>query len=156
MTVQNFDDLTLCPKDELHQWFIGLYGEHIIPAIVHRYTTALQRPDSIKLDKNGEAHPIISNEAVARVFRRLADRLQAVVTDTSMMTITPEFSADFLEVYIKKTEGAKFTGDRIRFRMLSLPLAVCNLIAPEVDITASFQILRISSDSCRLYTRFWN
>ena len=107
--------------------------EHIIPAIIHRYTTALQRPDLIKLDKHGEAHPIISNEAVARVFRRLADRLQAVITDTSMMTITPEFSAHFLEAYIKKTEGAKFTGDRIRFLMLSLPLAVRNLIAPEVD-----------------------
>ena len=23
--------LTSCPKDELHQWFIGIYGEHIIP-----------------------------------------------------------------------------------------------------------------------------
>ena len=53
-----------------------------------------------------------------------------VVTDTSMMTITPEFSAHFLEVYIKKTEGAKFTRDRIHFLMLSLPLAVRDLIAP--------------------------
>ena len=74
----------------------------------------------------------MSNEAVARVFKRIADRLQGVVTDTSMMTITPEFSAHFLEVYIKKTEGANFTGDRIRFLMLSLPLAVRDLIAPEV------------------------
>ena len=62
-----------------------------------------------------------------------SDRLQGVVTDTSMMTITPEFAAHFLEVYIKKTDGAKFTGDRIRFLMLSLPLAVHDLIAPEVD-----------------------
>ena len=133
MRVTNFNVLTSCPKDELHQWFIGLYGEHIIPAIVHRYTKVLQRPDLVKMDKHGDAHPIMSNEAVARVFRRLADRLQGVVTDTSMMTITPEFSAHFLEVYIKKTEGAKFTGDRIRFLMLSLPLAVRDLIAPEVD-----------------------
>jgi hypothetical protein len=137
MRVHNFDVLTSCPKDELHQWFTGLYGEHIIPAIVHRYTTALQRPDLIRKDKHGASHPLISNEALARVFRRLADRLQGVVTDTSMMTITreftPEFAAHFLEVYIKKTDGAKFTGDRIRFLMLSLPLAVRDLIAPEVD-----------------------
>jgi hypothetical protein len=132
MRVTNFNVLISCPKDELHQWFIGLYGEHIIPPMVHRYTKVLQRPDLVKLDKNGEAHPIMSNEAVARVFKRLADRLQGVVTDTSMMTITPEFSAHFLEVYVKKTEGAKFTGDRIRFLMLSLPLAVRDLIAPEV------------------------
>ncbi len=90
MRVTNFNVLISCPKDELHQWFIGLYGEHIISAMVHRYTKVLQRPDLVKLDKNGEAHPIISNEAVARVFKRLADRLQGVVTNTFMMTITPE------------------------------------------------------------------
>ena len=33
MKVADFRVLTSCPKDELHQWFIGLYGEHIIPAI---------------------------------------------------------------------------------------------------------------------------
>ncbi len=54
-----------------------------------------------------------------------------MVTDTSMMTITPEFSAHFLEANIKKTEGVKFTGDLIRFLMLSLPLAVRDLIAPK-------------------------
>jgi hypothetical protein len=41
MKVLHFNVLTSCPKDELHQWFIGLYGEHIIPAIVHRYTKVL-------------------------------------------------------------------------------------------------------------------
>ena len=132
MKVSNFNVLTCCPKDELHQWFIGLYGEHIIPAIVYRYTQVLQRPDLITVDKNGHNHPIISNEAVTRVFKRLADRLQSVVSDTSMLTITPEYAAHFMEVYVKKTDGEKFTGDRIRFLMLSLPMAVRDLIAPEV------------------------
>ena len=132
MKILNFDVLTSCPKDELHQWFIGLYGEHIVPAIVYRYTQALQRPDLVTLDKNGEKHTLVSNEAVARVFKRLADRLQGVVSDTSTITITPEYAAHFLEVFVKKTEGAKFTGDRIRFLMLTLPLAVRDLIAPEV------------------------
>ena len=72
--------------------------------------TALQRPDLIKKDKKGETYPLISNEAVARVFRRLADRWQGVVTNKSMMTIRPEFFAHFLDIHIKKTEGAKFTG----------------------------------------------
>ena len=132
MNVLNFNVLTSCPKDELHQWFIGLYGEHIIPAIVHRYTKVLQRPDLVTVDKEGTSHPLLSGEAVARVFKRLADRLQGVVWDTSTVTITPEYAAHFLEVYVKKTDGAKFTGDRIRFLMLSLPLAVRDLIAPEV------------------------
>ncbi len=47
MKLTDFNVLTSCPKDKLHQWFLGLYGEHIIPAIVHRYTQVLQRPDLI-------------------------------------------------------------------------------------------------------------
>ena len=35
---------------------------------------------------------------------------QGVVTNMSMMTIRPEFFAHFLDIHIKKTEGAKFTG----------------------------------------------
>ena len=49
-----------------------------------------------------------------------------------MMTISPEYAAHFLEVYVKKTENAKFTGDRVRFLMLTLPFLVRDLIAPEV------------------------
>jgi hypothetical protein len=132
MKLMDFNVLTSCPKDKLHQWFLGLYGEHIIPAMVHRYTQVLQRPDLIWHDRNGVAHPIISNEAVARVFRSLADRLQAVVADTLMITISPEYAAHFLEVYVKRTENAKFTCDRVRFLMLTLPCLVRDLIAPEV------------------------
>ena len=92
MKVLHFNVLTSCPKDELHQWFIGLYGEHIISAIVHRYTKVLQRPDLVTVDKDGNSHPLLSNEAVARVFKRLADRLQDVVSGTSTITITPEYN----------------------------------------------------------------
>ena len=70
----------------------------------------------------------MSNEAVARVFWRLANRLLGVVADTLMMTISPEYAAHFLEVYVKKTENAKFTGDRVRFLMLTLPFVVRDLI----------------------------
>jgi hypothetical protein len=58
-------------------------------------------------------HALISNEAVARVFKRLANSLQGVVSDTSTVMITQEYTANFLEVYMKKTDGAKFTGDRV-------------------------------------------
>jgi hypothetical protein len=92
----------------------------------------LQRPDLFTSDRNDDEQALISNEAVARVFKRLADRPQGVVSDTSTVTITPEHAAHFLELYVKKTDGAKLTGDRIRFLMMSLPLAVCDRIAPEV------------------------
>ena len=86
----------------------------------------------ISFDKNGVAHPIMSNEAAARVFPRLADRMQGVAADTSVLAISPEYAAHFLEFYVKKTENAKFTGDRVRFLMLTLPFVVRDLIAPEV------------------------
>ena len=76
------------------------------------HTQVLQRPDLYTLDKNGDKHPLISNEAVARVFKRLADRLQGVVSDTSTITITPEYAAHFLEVYVKKTESLPFQTER--------------------------------------------
>ncbi len=101
---------------------------------MHHYTTVLQRPDLIYFDKNKVKHPIISNEAVARVFRRLADRLQGVVADTSTMTISTDYAAHFLEVYVKKTDNARFRGDRIRFLMLNLPFLVLDLIKPEVSL----------------------
>ncbi len=83
MKVLHFNALTSFPKDELHQSLFGLYGEHIIPAAVHRYTKVLHRPDLVTLDKDGNSHPFLSDE-VARVFKRLADRpsSQGVVSDT--------------------------------------------------------------------------
>jgi hypothetical protein len=42
MKMTDFNVVTFCPKDELHQWFLGLYWEHFIPAMVHRYTQVLR------------------------------------------------------------------------------------------------------------------
>ncbi len=44
MKVADFNILTSCPKDELHQWFIGLYGEHIIPCTVSTSCWQVGRP----------------------------------------------------------------------------------------------------------------
>ncbi len=41
MKVFHFNVLTSCPKDELHQWFIGLCSERIIPAIMHSCTQGI-------------------------------------------------------------------------------------------------------------------
>ncbi len=76
MGVLYFNILTFCPKDELHQWFIGLYGEHIIRPPLHKGFAAT----------DGNSHPLLSNEAVNRVFKRLADRFQGVVSDRPLNT----------------------------------------------------------------------
>ena len=80
--------------------------------IVHRYTKVLQRPDLVTVDKDGNSHPLLSNEAVARVFKRLADRLQGVVSDTSTITITPEYNFGRPQpriggLSVAKTEGVR-------------------------------------------------
>jgi hypothetical protein len=41
MKLTDFNVLTSCLKDKLHQWFLGLYCEHIIPDMVHSYTQVL-------------------------------------------------------------------------------------------------------------------
>jgi hypothetical protein len=69
----------------------------------------LQRPDLILRERSNEEHCIISNEAVAKIFRSLAQRLQGVVTDDN----NPNYAPHLLEVYVKRTEIAKSTGDRI-------------------------------------------
>jgi hypothetical protein len=43
MKVWNLNVLTSCFKNEHNQWFIGLYCKHIIPAIVHCYTTTYDK-----------------------------------------------------------------------------------------------------------------
>jgi hypothetical protein len=64
MKVLHFNVLTSCPKDELNQWFIRLYSEHIIPAIVYRYTKVLQRPDLITVADFDNASAISDPDSV--------------------------------------------------------------------------------------------
>ncbi len=62
MEVLNFIYISMfwlhAPRMDWHQWWIGLFGEHIISAIVHCYTQILQCPDLITEDKNSNEHPI--------------------------------------------------------------------------------------------------
>ena len=78
LRVKFFELFSSCPKDELHQWYLGLFGEHIIPAIFYRYEQAL-------LDENGDF--ILSKASMEAIWQRLADRLQTIVADTSMLIL---------------------------------------------------------------------
>jgi hypothetical protein len=133
--------------------YLGLFGDHIVPAILYRYTQELRRPDLV----NRKGKPLIKNSHLKTVWTRLADRLSTVVSDTSMMTISSAYSAHFSDMYINGKENAKLTGDRMKMLMLSLPFMVRDLIAPEVfsrDIPRypriSFYMICISLFKCRL------
>jgi len=109
--------------------YLGLFGDHIVPAILYRYTQELRRPDLV--DKKGK--PLIKNARLKAVWTRLANRMATVVADTSMVTISPQYATRFYDMYINGKENAKLTGDRMKILMLSLPFMVRDLIAPEVS-----------------------
>ncbi len=51
---KNFDHIACAPKEELHQFLIGLYGEHILPATLHEYERLLRNDMySMGVDANG-------------------------------------------------------------------------------------------------------
>ena len=108
--------------------YLGLFGDHIVPAILYRYTQELRRPDLV----NKKGNPLIKNARLKAVWTRLANRMATVVADTSMVTISPQYATHFYDMYINGKENAKLTGDRMKILMLSLPFMVRDLIAPEV------------------------
>ena len=108
--------------------YLGLFGDHIVPAILYRYTQVLRRPDLL----SSEGKPLITKARLETVWTRLADRLATVVADTSMITISPEYAGHFYDLYINGKENAKLTGDRMKLLMLTLPFMLRDLIAEEV------------------------
>ena len=82
--------------------YLGLFGDHIVPAILYRYTQELRRPDLV----NRKGKPLIKNSLLKTVWTRLADRLSTVVSDTSMMTISLAYSTHFSDMYINSKENA--------------------------------------------------
>ena len=55
-----------------------------------------------------------------------------MVADTSMITLSNEYSTHFHDIYVDGKENAKMTGDRMKMLMLTLPFMVRDLITPEV------------------------
>ena len=66
------------------------------------------------------------------MWKRLSERLKTVVADTSMITLSNEYSTHFHDIYVDGKENAKMTGDRMKMLMLTLPFMVRDLITPEV------------------------
>jgi len=72
----NFDAILSAPKEELHQFLIGLYGDHLLPATKYEIEKVLRGPDTIKgFNKNKDPQYIISKTMLKGVWKRLRDRL---------------------------------------------------------------------------------
>ena len=67
--------------------YLGLSGNHIVPAILYSYNQEPQRPDLL----HKEDRQLISKVLFLDVWTRFEDRLKTVVADTYMVTITESF-----------------------------------------------------------------
>jgi hypothetical protein len=58
--------------------YLGLFGDHIVPAVLYRYTQVLRREDLVNI--NGK--PLVTTARLEAVWKRLADRFATVMADT--------------------------------------------------------------------------
>ena len=113
--------------DTFHR-YLGLFGDHIVPAGLYCYTQVLLRPDLI----NSKGKALITSARLGAVWKRLSQRFKTVVADTSMITLSTDYSIHFHNIYIDGKKNAKMTCDRMKMLMLTLPFMVRDLITPEV------------------------
>ena len=99
-----------------------------MPAVLHRYIQVMWWVDLV----NSKGKPLVTTARLEAVWKRLADRLATMVSDTSMITLFTAYVSHFHDIYIDGKENAKMTGDRMKMLMLILPFMVRDLIAPEV------------------------
>ncbi len=98
---EEFEIVLSAPKEELHQFLIGLYGDHLLPATMYEIEKALQGQETIRgYDWNGAAMHIISKKMLKQVWKRLQDRLASLDSSTSTIEVTDDYAAHFYNMYI--------------------------------------------------------
>jgi hypothetical protein len=129
----NFAYLSALPREELHQFLVGLYGEYIVTSAFHLITLVLRKPKFILScsDKSVNKY-LVSKEMLERVWIRLRDRLSSSDSSTLLLEVTSEYSAHFHDMYVDGHTRKHLTGDRIRILLLNLPFLFRDLIALEV------------------------
>jgi hypothetical protein len=128
-----FELFQAVPREELHQFLIGVYGDYVIPATVYEYERVLRDPALITSKPGARITTyVISSERLAAVWARLRDRLSSVDASSSMVQVTEDYASHFYDMYINKHEGKHLTGDRVRILLLTLPFVLRDLIEPEV------------------------
>jgi hypothetical protein len=112
--------------DTFHR-YLGLFGDHIVPAVLNHYTQVLWRPDLI----NSKGKTLVTSARLGAVWKRLSELFKTVVADTSMITLSNEYSVHFHYLYMDDNigkENAMMTVYRMKMLMLKLPFMVWDLI----------------------------
>jgi hypothetical protein len=72
LSCYKFDILAALPREELHQFLIGLYGEYIIPSAFYSITSVLRKPEFIlSTNARGVHKYLVINEMLDKVWVRL-------------------------------------------------------------------------------------
>ena len=132
----DFDFLQALPREELHQFLIGVYGDYIIPSTLYEVEQVLRRPDLVLSQPGADkVRYLVTNDMLASVWARLRDRLSALDSSSSMVEVTVDYATHFYDMYVDKHKGKHLTGERVRILLLTLPFLLRDLIAPEVIIS---------------------
>jgi len=99
-----------CPREELQQFLLGLYGEHVIPASLYAYTQVL-RAEALY---NSPDSPLVTEAMLRGVWTRLRDRLSSLDSSSTTVEVTPAYATHFIDMYVDKHTSKHMTGDRIR------------------------------------------
>ena len=82
----DFDHIANAPKEELHQFLIGVYGDHILPATLLEFVRTLRNDIySTGVDTNGNQKYLITKTMMTAIWARLRDRLASIDSSTSMI-----------------------------------------------------------------------
>jgi hypothetical protein len=140
----NFDFLAALPREELHQFLIGLYGEYIILSAFHSITSVLRKPEFIlSITDKGKNTYLVPNAMLKGVWIRLCDSLSSLDSWTSLVKVTTEYAAHSSYMYVEGHTGKHLMGDQILILLLNLPFLFRNLVAPKVKFGLYYTILCI-------------
>ncbi len=82
----NFDFFAALPREELHQFLIGLYGEYFIPSAFHSITSVLRKPEFIlSTTDKGKSTYLVPNSMLEGVWIRLHDCLSSLDSSTLLV-----------------------------------------------------------------------
>jgi hypothetical protein len=115
------------PRDFLHWIILGLFGYHIVRAIIHLISETILA--AAYLTEHGSRKAPVNQQTMHHVLQRLARRLARIDADESCLTISEEFAQHFLKVY--ELGKSSFTGPRMTYLILVLPYVMTDLVGEE-------------------------
>ncbi len=85
----------VCPREELHQFLLCLYGEYVLlSSFAHVHTQVLCAPE---LYKSPDCQ-LVSDAMLRRIWTRLRDRLSSLGSFSSMVEVTTAYATHFIDM----------------------------------------------------------